>query len=233
MKPVALKNTTQQRVATWIGFSLGLATMTAQFFIDLSLQTAAGDNFGQFLVYFFGFLTNLSNIWLVFIYAAFLFSTASLTPWFSKKLKIFQDARLIVAALSMMLIVTLVYHFILLPDLGPATGWDAYTDPIKHYVATSLFLFWWLLHVPRGTIGFSDLPIMILPALGYLIYVFVRGTLINAYPYSVIDVTILGYGPALAYAAGVIASFLVICVLLVLIDKAVTLLPIQVPKNNS
>jgi hypothetical protein len=213
VRTVSLTQKSNHLYASWVGLLLGSVTMFVQFFlVDLPKRTELGEHFGQFIVHFFGFLTNLSNIWLVLIYAAFLFA--------AEKLRIFRDARLLASALAMMGIVTIVYHFILLPDLGPAQGIEAYTDPVKHYAVTVAFLIWWVLYVPHGKVTFRDLPFMTLPALIYLVYVFARGAIINAYPYSVIDVTKLGYLPALSYAAGVIAGFLVFCTALILADKA-------------
>lgn len=213
MRTVALAQSANQLYASWVGLLLGGGTMLVQFFfVDLPNRTALGEHFGEFVIYFFGFLTNLSNIWLVFVYAAFLFAAGRFRP--------LRDSRLLVAALAIMMIVTFVYHFILLPDLGPATGVEFYTDPIKHYAVTFAFLIWWVLYVPHGKVTFGDLPYMSIPAFAYLIYVFVRGAVINAYPYSVIDVTVMGYPAALTYAAGVIAAFLALCTIIILADKA-------------
>lgn len=213
MRTITLRDIPNTHIANWIGFLLGAITMLVQFFfIDLPNRTELGEHFGQLIVFFFGYLTNLSNIWVVLIYASFIFAAA----W----LKIFRDGRLIVAAIAIMGTVTLVYHFILLPDLGPPEGVERFTDPIKHYLVTLALIIWWIRHVPHSTVSFRDLPFMTIPAFVYLIYVFIRGAIINAYPYSVIDVTALGYGPALIYAAGVIIGFLILCIVFIGLDKA-------------
>lgn len=198
-------------VAT-LGLAIGILTMGVQFVVTINDQMADGDNFWDAVIYFFGLLTNLSNLWLILIYAAVVFN------W---RTAIFRHPNAKASAVALMVLVAGFYHFILRPTFVPPEGLDLYLDLSKHYLIPALYVAWWALCVPHGRVPFRQLPIVALPGLIYPIYVFARGALINDYPYDVIDVTSVGYPAALRYAVIVILGFTVLCVLTILIDKAI------------
>lgn len=199
---------------TAFGFGLGLITMVVQFFFTLVERAGIGENAGEATVYFFGYLTNLSNIWIVLIYAALLFD--------AKWLRVFDSVRMRASALALIILVSLFYHFVLRPTFTPVIGLELYLDWSKHYLVGAFYVMWWVFVCTRGPLRVRDLPVMALPGAFYIIYVFARGALINAYPYAAIDVSEVGYSSALAYAVQVIVGFAILCALVVFIDKTLS-----------
>lgn len=61
---------------------------------------------------------------------------------------------------------------------------------------------WWVGFAPKGGLTAADPPRWLLYPLAYFAYVLGRGAVDGWYPYFFIDVATLGYGRALANAAG-------------------------------
>lgn len=80
--------------------------------------------------------------------------------------------------------------------------------PIKHIHNSSTTNLRW-----------SDVPIWILYPVGYCIYIFVRGELTGLYPYYFIDVSVLGYFPAILNAVAIGFGFVLVATLLIAIIK--------------
>jgi len=197
---------------TILGFVLGLSTMAAQLVINVIEKITEGEPAINGAVHFFGYLTNISNIWIVLIYASFLFDAKWLRP--------FSSANMRGSALALIVLVSFFYHFILRPTYVPPEGLDLVLDLSKHYAVGTLFAVWWVVAHTHGKLALRNLPMLVLPGLLYPTYVFGRGALINQYPYKVIDASLVGYPSALTYAVIVVIGFTVLCALVVFADKA-------------
>lgn len=198
---------------TKLGFVLGLTTMAAQLVINIIEKITEGEPAINGAVHFFGFLTNISNIWIVLIYASFLFD--------AKLLRLFSSANMRGSALALIVLVSGFYHFILRPTYVPPEGLDLVLDLSKHYLAVTLFAVWWVVAHTHGKLTLRNLPMLTLPGLLYPTYVFGRGALINQYPYKVIDASLVGYPSALTYAVIVVIGFTALCALVIIADRAV------------
>jgi len=196
-----------------LGFALGLSTMATQLVINIIEKITEGEPAIYGAVHFFGYLTNISNIWIVLIYASFLFD--------AKWLRRFSSANMRGSALALIVLVSFFYHFILRPTFVPPEGLDLALDLSKHYLAGLLFVVWWIVAHEHGKLTLRNLPMLTLPGLLYPTYVFGRGALINQYPYKVIDASLVGYPSALTYAVIVIIGFAALCALVIIADRAV------------
>src|SRR6218665_740961 len=97
-------------------------------------------------------------------------------------------------------VVGLVYNTIL-RSLWTPEGFQMFVDELLHSVMPLVFLFYWLIFVPKHTLEWKQaFPWMLYP-LFYLIYILIRGAITGQYPYPFIDVTQLGY-PQVFLAAG-------------------------------
>ncbi len=199
-----------RKTVAWAGFLLGLGTLVLQYGLTLAEYLADGDTVLAGTVHYLGFLTNLANIGIVVAYAGAI--AAPSMAWA-------RNPRFQGSALATIVLVALFYHFILKPTLTPPEGLEVYTDLFKHYLLPALYVVWWLVWPAGGKLRFADLPWLGIPAIAYPVYVFARGAIIDAYPYSVIDVTEKGYAGALSYAGMVIVGFAVLCALIVVVDR--------------
>jgi hypothetical protein len=136
-------------------------------------------DFLSFLVYYWSFLTNLSNTVLLLIYVAEL-TGARWLGWFRNPVTKGGMA-------GIMMLVMFFYHFMLADNLPPVPDTIRVSNILLHYLTPLLFLGWWALFSPRGGLRFRDLPMMLLPGLLYVAYVELRGLWINDYPYTILD----------------------------------------------
>lgn len=201
---VATLQKTRYGVAA-LGFALGLAAQITSLMVSVSHQLSEGKSFVAAVLHFLGFLTDLTNIWVILIYAAALFATS--------RLEFFRSPLVQTSALATFMLVMLFQHFILKPTEAPLVGIDIYTDLANHYINPALYLIWWLLALPHKRLRPMALPVIMMPAVLYPVYVLIRGPILGEYPYRVIDVNLHGYAFVLAYMVQVVIGFAILCLL--------------------
>lgn len=169
----------------------------------------------SFLVYYWTFLTNLSNTVLILIYLADL--GAGWLWWLRNP--VFKAGMV-----GIIMLVMFFYHFMLgpyLPDLPMAID---ISNMLLHYVTPAMFLIWWLVWSPHGAVRLRDVPAMLLPGLAYVLYVELRGPLVGEYPYTILDPGFAlpgqpgGYGAVAISVAVLVAMVAIFDLLLVFID---------------
>jgi len=161
-------------------------------------------------VYFWSFFTHLTNLWLILCYVS------ELTGW-----RWLSWLRHPVGRASMAGSITLVmvfYHFMLAPNYH-FEGGLLVSNILMHYVSPFLYLVWWAALSSHGTLRPRQVPLMLLPGLGYLAYALVRGAITGEYPYDIINVTKVGYGGVAIGAAILIVLVAIFCALLVGLDR--------------
>jgi hypothetical protein len=132
------------------------------------------------LVYYWTFLTNLSNLGLILVYLA------DLTKW--RWLSWFHRPSTRAGLAGIMVLVMGFYHFMLAPQYH-FTGPIVWSNYLLHYVTPLLYLGWWLMFTEHGTLRYRQLPMMLVPGLAYVGYVLVRGLIAGEYPYTILDPT--------------------------------------------
>jgi hypothetical protein len=196
----------------WAGTVVGCAGLALDFWVVFpSMMTVTADNpvarsFPDTFVYFWTYFTHLTNLWLVLTYAAVV-SGARWLGWFRRPV-------IMASAAAFITLVMLYYHFMLAPTLKMegallAASW------LLHYVAPLLYLAWWALFAPHGLLRFGHIPLMLLPGIGYVAWVLLRGAIVNEYPYDILDAGKFGYaavaiGVAVLLVAVVIFSLVLI-----------------------
>ncbi|MBI6691055.1 Pr6Pr family membrane protein, partial [Pseudomonas corrugata] len=103
-------------------------------------------------------------------------------------------------------LVGLAYN-LLLRHLWQPQGWQFIADELLHDVMPVLFIIYWGLWVPKGTLRLAHIGLWMIYPLVYFAYILLRGNLLAAYPYPFIDVASLGYPQVFINAAGVLAGF--------------------------
>lgn len=181
------------------------------FVMTLSETNPHPRGFPDALVYFFTFFTHLANFGVLLIYLSELVAWRWLA-WFRRPVTHALMAGNIALVIAY-------FHFFLAPYYH-FEGLLAVGNVILHYVAPLLFLGWWALLSPHGSLRFADIPAMLVPGLIYLAWALGRGAVIGEYPYPVLDVQTNGY-PQVAMGAGtIVAAVAAFCAILVLADKA-------------
>lgn len=89
--------------------------------------------------------------------------------------------------------VTLVVFHLVLSRLYEFDGWSAVANQLIHTIAPLLAIAAWVVAGPRGRATPRIALLALLPAGAWLVFMLVRGELIDFYPYPFVDVGDLGY----------------------------------------
>lgn len=167
---------------------------------------------GAVTVRYFSFFTILSNL-LVALVAA---SAATGGNW--RPLRLLRTPRVRGLAALCIAVTGLVYVAVL-RSLWHPLGPQLIADRALHYVVPALYLLWWLALLPHGTLEWRDALRWLWFPLLFALWTFVRGAIVDEYPYPFLDVGRLGYPAALLNAALVALLFAVLGGALVALDK--------------
>lgn len=162
------------------------------------------------VIYFWTYFTHLTNLWLVLTYLAVLSGWRGLA-WFARPL-------IMASAAAFITLVMLYYHFMLAPALH-LEGGIALASYLLHYVAPLIYLGWWALFAPHGTLGLRHIPLMLLPGVGYVGWALLRGAVIGEYPYDILDAGKFGYGAVAIGVTVLLVAVAIFSLILVAADR--------------
>jgi len=192
---------------TLLAIMIGLVGLALDFYVIAGVMGPPQNrSLLSFLVYYWSFLTNLSNTVLLLVYIAGL-NGARWLGWF-------RDPVTKAGMAGIMMLVMFFYHFMLAPYLPELPQAIEISNILLHYVTPVLFLVWWAVWSSHGTLRYRDVPLMLLPGLAYVAYVELRGPLAGEYPYTILDP---GYAPPGGTAAGPLTVAISVGVLVVLV----------------
>lgn len=191
---------------------LGWAGLSIQLYLIFYSRWTLGASLLGGLVSFFSYFTVLSNTLVATVLTCALTSRESaarrwfLQPWVS-------------GAIAVSIAVVGLAYNILLRHLWHPEGWQWLADELMHDVMPLLFLAWWWLCVPKGTLRLRHIALWVIYPLLYFAYALLRGHLLAVYPYPFIDVDKLGYPQVFANAGGLLVGFVVIALVLIALDR--------------
>jgi hypothetical protein len=189
----------------WFGLALQL-----WFSIRLTLDNGGTALGGVWL--FLGYYTILTNLLVAGVLTAASFDTRSALPRF------LQRPGVQTAAAMSIVIVSAVYN-LMLRQLWTPSGWVLVADVIVHDLMPPLYLLYWWLAVPKGSLRWSQVLAWQSYPAGYFAYVLLRGAANGWYPYPFLDVKSLGYAQVVIDALGVLVAFIAVALLLVALGR--------------
>jgi len=116
------------------------------------------------------------------------------------------------------LIVGLVYNTVLRGIWEPK-GWQLLADNLLHVVVPVLYILYWIVFIPKGTLTWRDGTTWAYFPLAYLAYSLIRGHFVNWYPYPFLDVAKFGYGQVAINSGFVVLAFLFFGALMIWADR--------------
>lgn len=131
---------------------------------------------------------------------------------------LFTQASTLTAITIYIVVVGLIYN-IALRGLASPVGWARLADELLHVISPLIVLFFWIFFVKKSTLQYRQAITWLAYPLLYVIFIVVRGYLINKYPYPFIDVVQLGYPKAILNAIVILLIFWLLSLLLILISK--------------
>lgn len=163
---------------------------------------------------FFSYFTILTNLMVAIAMSFSLFKPGSAAG------KFFLKPATLTAITLYILVVGIVYN-VILRFLWQPRGLQKWVDEGLHVATPLLFLVFWAVYVPKGSLNWKQ-PFrwLIYPA-GYLVYALAIGAYSGFYTYPFIDVTKLGYNGVLINAIVLTVFFFGAGLLFVLIDKKI------------
>jgi len=191
---------------------LGWAGLSIQLYLIFYSRWALGASLLGGLLSFFSYFTVLTNTLVATVLTCALTSRESaarrwfLQPWVSSGIAV------------SIAVVGLAYN-ILLRHLWHPEGWQWLADELMHDVMPLLFLAWWWLCVPKGTLRLWHIALWVIYPLVYFAYALLRGHLLATYPYPFIDVDTLGYPQVFVNAGGLLAGFVLIALVVIALDR--------------
>ncbi|MHC8313005.1 Pr6Pr family membrane protein [Pseudomonas sp. GT1P32] len=191
---------------------LGWAGLSIQLYLIFYSRWTLGASLLGGLLSFFSYFTVLSNTLVATVL------TCTLTSRESAARRWFLQPSVSSGVAVSIAVVGLAYN-ILLRHLWHPEGWQWLADELLHDVMPLLFLAWWWLCVPKGTLRLRHIALWVIYPLLYFAYALLRGHLLAVYPYPFIDVDKLGYPQVFVNAGGLLAGFVVIALLVIALDR--------------
>ncbi|WP_438299707.1 Pr6Pr family membrane protein [Pseudomonas sp. NMS19W] len=191
---------------------LGWAGLGIQLYLIFFARLSVGASLLGGLVSFFSYFTVITNTLVAVVLTCAVTDRESaarrwfLQPWVS-------------SGIAVSIAVVGLAYSILLRHLWHPQGWQFIADELLHDVMPLLFLAYWWVCVPKGTLRLKHLPLWLIYPLVYFAYALLRGHLLGAYAYPFIDVALLGYPQVFVNAGGILAGFVLIALLVIGIDR--------------
>jgi hypothetical protein len=126
----------------------------------------------------------------------------------------------ILGGLTLAIIFVGIIYATLLHGLVELSGPALVADILLHYVVPAAMALYWLAFAPKIGLTFGDPMLWCAYPLGYLAYVFVRGSVDGRYPYPFIDVATLGYGRTILNSLMLLVAYLLAGLALVSLGRA-------------
>lgn len=202
---------TRRRFAA-IAAVLGWAGLSIQLYLIFYSRWMLEASLLGGLLSFFSYFTVLTNTLVATVLTCELTSRASaarrwfLQPWVSSGIAV------------SIAVVGLAYN-VLLRHLWHPEGWQWLADELMHDIMPLLFLAWWWLCVPKGSLRLGHIALWAIYPLVYFAYALLRGHLLAVYPYPFIDVEKLGYPQVFVNAGGLLVGFVVISLVVIGLDR--------------
>ena len=191
---------------------LGWAGLSIQLYLILWGRWELGASLLGGLVNTFSFFTVLTNTLVAVVL------TWELTPRPSPVRRWFLLPSVRSGVAVNIALVSLAYN-LLLRHLWQPEGWQWVADELLHDIVPLLYIVYWWLWVPKGTLRLGHIGLWALYPVVYFAYLLLRGNLLGAYPYPFIDVANLGYVQVFVNAGGILAGFVGIALAVVGVDR--------------
>ncbi|MEX5666709.1 Pr6Pr family membrane protein [Pseudomonas neuropathica] len=191
---------------------LGWAGLGIQLYLIFFARLSVGASLLGGLVSFFSYFTILTNTLVATVLTCAVTDRESaarrwfLQPWVS-------------SGIAVSIAVVGLAYSLLLRHLWHPEGWQFIADELLHDVMPLLFLGYWWVCVPKGSLRWWHLPVWLIYPLVYFIYALLRGHLLGAYAYPFIDVAVLGYPQVLVNAGGILVGFVGIGLVVIGLDR--------------
>jgi hypothetical protein len=188
--------TTKEKAFLSVFCLLAWAGVFLQLFLSIATSLENGKTLIHGVIMYTGYFTVLTNIYIAVLVTLRVTGVST-------------NDSVRGCATTAILLVGIVYHFIL-KDIWEPTGAQWLADVMLHYVTPILALIYWIAYPPTNKVTITELFKWLLYPLAYLLYVLIRGEIVNLYPYPFIDLMVLEGAQVFVNSLGINLSFLAI-----------------------
>lgn len=203
------------RTGTTISMSIialtGAFALVLQFYLMVTVPNAV-HSLPFRIINFFSFFTILSNILVAKSLAILLIMPS--TFWAR-----FLGRPAVQTAIAVYIAIVGITYSLVLRALWHPQGWQLVADMLLHDVIPVLYIIFWLVFVPKGSLNWKHPLWWLLFPLVYLIYTLLRGAVTNWYPYPFVDAGALGYERVAVNVLVLCLVFFIMGLILTAIDK--------------
>ncbi|MBA2746079.1 MAG: Pr6Pr family membrane protein [Flavisolibacter sp.] len=164
------------------------------------------------IIRFFSFFTILTNTLVAIYFTCIVF--------IKNQEKAINKPGLLTAITMYIIMVGSVYQ-IALRQIWQPKGIQMVVDELLHSIMPILVTIFWFMYETTRSVKYSQILKWAIYPLIFLIFILVRGSFSNFYPYPFVDVTNLGLTKALINSAVLLLIFLIISALFLFIGKSV------------
>lgn len=184
-------------------------TLIFQFYLHITSGVASK---GELVTRFFSYFTIDSNI-LVAICSTcvLLFPKTSVGSFVAK-------TSVKTAITIYILVVALIYNTVL-RFLWELQGWSILLNELLHVVVPFMFLLYWIYFVPKYELKWNNIWAWLIFPLTYTVFVLVRGSQVDFYPYPFLNITKLGLEKVLINCVAITLLFLLLFAAFIFLGK--------------
>ena len=161
------------------------------------------------VIRFFSFFTITTNILAAFYFTLICFRISSVNK-----------SGILTALTASIFMVGIVYQIVLRGLWQPA-GMQLVVDELLHSVNPILVIIFWYLYENHSMVRYSQIKFWLIYPLSYLIYILVRGSFSNFYPYPFVNVAKIGFAQACINSTILELIFIIVACLFILIGKRI------------
>lgn len=186
------------------------AGLAIQLVVSIRTSVTRGDGWIYGVWMYVAFFTVLTNLLVAIALATFVIAPSSrIGRWLG-------GPNAITGIAANIVLVAITYH-VALAGLRPLSGWGLIANLLLHYMVPVLYVVFWWVNVPRGSIDWRHAAAWAIYLIAYFFYVMVRGLVSGFYPYPFINLSHLGWTAVAINSLGVLLAFFVILTLLIAI----------------
>jgi hypothetical protein len=119
----------------------------------------------------------------------------------------------------MMISITAIFYILLLSQDDDPQSWNIYTNLLNHYLTPAVTILVFVFFGPRKWFKFKTVFLALIIPTVFIIYTFIRGAIINKYPYPFLDVASEGYPATLNQVATILIAGFIFLLVFYLFDK--------------
>jgi hypothetical protein len=101
-------------------------------------------------------------------------------------------------------------------------------DELLHTAIPLLFLGFWIIFAPKDELLWKDIWSWLIYPIVYMLFILIRGSLSNFYPYPFINIKVLGLNKVLTNSMGIALTFIVVSVLIIALGQFISQRKIKV-----